>query len=178
VTEDVTEETKPRAVTQRVRGKIGPAVWVALVAASVALFAGLFYWQYVPIQQTNEEAAKAAITAASDGTAAVFSYSASTFDSDVSSAASHLTGDFLSEYQGYVQSGVAAVAQQKQVSTQATVVGAAVSELHPDSAVVLLFINQSTMSADEPAPSMAARSVQATMSKVDGKWLISSLKPV
>ena len=54
----------------------------------------------------------------------------------------------------------------------------AVSELRPDSADVLLYINQTTMAAGDPAPSQAASSVMVKLSKVDGKWLISSFNPV
>jgi Mce-associated membrane protein len=49
--------------------------------------------------------------------------------------------------------------------------------VHPDSAEVLLFINQTTTSAQNPATTMASRSVVAKLVKVDGKWLISSMKP-
>jgi Mce-associated membrane protein len=50
-------------------------------------------------------------------------------------------------------------------------------EMHPGSAQVLLFINQTTTSAQNPATSSASRSILATLTKVDGKWLISSMKP-
>jgi Mce-associated membrane protein len=55
---------------------------------------------------------------------------------------------------------------------------AAVAELHPDSAVVLVFVDQSTTSKDSPDPSMAASSVLVTLSKVHGKWLITKFDPV
>ncbi|MGH3558044.1 MAG: twin-arginine translocation pathway signal, partial [Mycobacterium sp.] len=64
------------------------------------------------------------------------------------------------------------------VKTTAAVVTGSVSELHPDSAVVLLFVNQSTTSKDTPDPSISASSVQVTLTKADGKWLISKFDPV
>jgi Mce-associated membrane protein len=50
--------------------------------------------------------------------------------------------------------------------------------MHPDSAVVLVFINQTTMSSENPDGSMAASSVKVGMKKVDGTWLIASFDPV
>ena len=64
------------------------------------------------------------------------------------------------------------------MKTTASVVRAAVSELNPDSAVVLVFINQTTQSADRPDASFTNSSVRVTLKKVDGAWLISSFDPV
>jgi Mce-associated membrane protein len=58
------------------------------------------------------------------------------------------------------------------------VVQSALSELHPDRAVVLLFINQSTTSTDKPEPAQTSSSVLVSLSKVNGSWLISKFDPV
>ena len=65
----------------------------------------------------------------------------------------------------------------KGVKTTAVVLRAALSEFHPDSAVVLLFVNQTSQSKDRPEPTMTSSSVLATMTKTDGAWLISSFNP-
>jgi Mce-associated membrane protein len=179
------EDAQPRRlkrftgrVTQRLRVNLRPAILALLVVASTALAAGLLYFQYRPDQATDATAAKAVITAASEGTVAILSYSPDTFDRDFSSAKSRLTGDFLSYYSQFTQQIVAPAAKQKSVKTSAVVVRAAASELHPDSAVVLVFINQSTVSADRPEPALTSSSVLVTLTKADDKWLISSFNPV
>lgn len=101
-----------------------------------------------------------------------------TLDQDFATARSHLAGDFLSYYDQFTQQIVAPAAKQKSLKTTAKVVRAAVSELHPDSAVVLVFVDQSTTSKDSPNPSMAASSVMVTLAKVDGNWLITKFTPV
>jgi Mce-associated membrane protein len=58
------------------------------------------------------------------------------------------------------------------------VLRAALSEFHPDSAVVLLFVNQSTQSKDRPEPTLSNSSVLVTMKKANEKWLISSFSPL
>ncbi len=164
---------------KRSSGKIIPALLALLVVASLALLGGLFYFWYLPDRDTDDAAAKAAISAASEGTVAVLSYSPDTLDRDFSSAKSHLTGDFLTYYNQFTQQIVAAAAKQKSVKTSAVVLRAALKEeFHPDSAVVLLFVNQSTQSKDRPEPTLTSSSVLVTLTKADGKWLISSFNPV
>ena len=159
------------------------ARWVPLLLAvflvgAAALSAGLYFGQYRVDQQTNSAAARSAIAAASDGTVAVLSYSPESLDHDFSAAKTHLTGDFLTYYNQFTSDIVAPAAKQKGVKTSASVVQSAVSELHSDSAVVLLFVNQSTSSKDKPDPSQSASSVLVSLKKVDGAWLISHFDPV
>ncbi|MGE5694937.1 MAG: twin-arginine translocation pathway signal [Candidatus Sericytochromatia bacterium] len=169
--------TRLRGIARRVQG--GRAAWVGGVAASVALVAALAYFVFWPDRQTDEDAERAVVAAASQGTTAVYSYGSTSIDRDIAAAKSHLTGDLLKQYEGDTAAAVAASVKQKAMKTNATVVGAAVSgRLRPDTADVLLFLNQTTTSLDSPGPSMTATRLMVTLSKVDGRWLISSLKPV
>lgn len=168
--------TRIRALVGRVRG--GRWRWAGAVVAAVALFAALAYFLYWPDQQMDEDAARSAVTAASEGTIAVYSYASTSVDRDIAAAKSHLTGEFLTQYERDASGAVASIAKQKAMKTNAAVTAAAVSQLRPDSADVLVFMNQTTTTLDSPGPSMASRSVMVTLSKVDGKWLISSIKPV
>ena len=166
------------APKKRLAGKTVPVLWIVAVVASVSLVATLFFTQYPPDPSIDGAAAQSAMDAAATGAVAVLTYSSGNFDRDVSSARTHLTGDFLAQYDQYIQTAVAPVAKQKAIKTSATVVRKAVSELQPDSAAVLVYINQTTTTADNPAPSSAASSVMVRLTKVDGKWLISSFTPV
>jgi Mce-associated membrane protein len=163
---------------RRSSGKILPAVLALLVVASLTLLGGLYWFSYRPDRATDAAAAKTAISAASEGTVAVLSYSPDTLDRDFSSAKSHLTGDFLTYYNQFTQQIVAPAAKQKSVKTSAVVLRAALSEFHADSAVVLLFVNQSTQSKDRPEPTLTSSSVVVALTKAEGKWLISSFNPV
>ena len=165
-------------VKKRSSGKIFFALLALLVVASLSLLGALFYFSYLPDRETDAAAEKAAISAASEGTVAVLSYTPDTLDHDFSSAKSHLTGDFLSYYDQFTQQIVAPAAKQKSVKTTAVVLRAALSDFHPNSAVVLLFVNQTTQSKDRPEPTMTSSSVLATMTKANGKWLISSFNPI
>ncbi|BBU21357.1 twin-arginine translocation pathway signal [Mycobacterium xenopi] len=167
-----------RRVAELLRANLVPVLVALLVVASVASAAWLFYFQYRPDRATDAAAAKSAISAATDGTVAILSYSPDSLDRDFATAKSHLTGDFLSYYNQFTDQIVAPAAKQKSLKTSAVVVRAAVSEIHPDSAVVLVFVNQSTVSKDRPDPALTSSSVLVTLTKANGKWLISSFNPV
>jgi Mce-associated membrane protein len=109
---------------------------------------------------------------------ALLSYSPDSLDKDFATAKSKLTGSFLSYYTQFTEQIVAPAAKQKAVKTEAAIVRAAVSEIGPDKAVVLVFINQTTQSKDRPDASFINSSVRVTLQKIDGGWLISSFDPV
>jgi Mce-associated membrane protein len=163
---------------RRFRSRLVAAVLAVLLIAAATLAGWLYYSWFRPDQQTDAQAAHAVITAASDGSVALLTYSPDTLDRDFASAKSHLTGSFLSYYDNFTRQIVTPAAKQKGVKTSADVVRAAVSEMHPDSAAVLLFINQITTSADKPSPALAASAVLVRLTKVNGAWLISSFDPV
>lgn len=158
--------------------KVAPLVLVLLLAVSAALAAWLYVVKYRPDVQTDAAAAQSAIDAARDGTVALLSYKPDTLNQDFAAAKSHLTGDFLNYYDQFTKEIVTPAAKEKNLTTTAQVVGAAASEMHPNSAVVLLFVNQATVSKDRPDPAMASSTVLVSLTKVHGKWLITKFQPV
>ncbi|BBZ47814.1 twin-arginine translocation pathway signal [Mycobacterium parmense] len=171
--------TSPATRTKgRTSARIVAAVLAVLVVSSLALLGALYYFSYLPGRETDVAAAKTAVAAASEGTVAILSYSPDSLDRDFSTAKSHLTGDFLSYYDQFTQQIVAPAAKQKEVKTTAVVLRAAVSDLRPDSAEILLFVNQSTQTKDRPEPTFTNSSVSVKLAKANGKWLISSFSPV
>ncbi|MGA8331032.1 MAG: twin-arginine translocation pathway signal [Mycobacterium sp.] len=148
------------------------------VTAAVALAACLFVVQYRPDRQLDDAAAQRAVRAASDGAVATLSYSSESMDRDFARARSHLTGDFLAYYDKFTKEIVIPTVQANHLSQTATVVRAAVSELESNSAVVLVFLNETTLSKDKPQPLITPSSVRITLTKVGGSWLISKLDPV
>ena len=181
-TETETQSEKRDGVLRRsarvVVGRIGAIVLAVALIASAGLAAWLYFGQYRPAQETNDAAANVALDAAKTGTVALLSYSPESLDKDFAAAKSHLTGDFLSYYTQFTQQIVTPAAKQKSVKTAASVVRAAVSEMHSDSAVVLVFINQNTTSKENPDGAFAASAVKVGLKKINDAWLISSFDPV
>jgi Mce-associated membrane protein len=159
------------------RNFVAIVIAVALIA-SAGVAAGLYFGQYRQDRETNAAAANVALDSAKNGTVALLSYSPESLDKDFANAKSNLTGDFLSYYTQFTEQIVTPAAKEKQVKTSASVVRAAVAEIHPDSAIVLLFINQVTTSKENPDGAFAASSVKVTLKKIDGRWLISAFDPV
>jgi Mce-associated membrane protein len=157
---------------------VAPLVLALLFLVSGALAAWVYVAQYRPDQQTDAAAGQSAIDAARDGIVALLSYKPDTLNQDISAAKSHLTGDFLNFYDQFTRDVVTPAAKEKKLTTTAQVVGAAASELHPNSAVVMLFVNQATVSKDRPDPAMASSTVLVSLAKIHGKWLITKFEPV
>jgi Mce-associated membrane protein len=158
-----------------------PLIPVALVLGLLAaggLAGWLYFTQLRPDTQTDGAVEQSVVNAARDGTVALLSYKPDTLNQDFAAAKSHLTGDFLNYYDQFTKQVVTPAAQTKGVTTTAQVVGAAAAELHPNSAVVLIFVNQVTASKERPDPAMASSSVLVSLTKVHGDWLITKFDPV
>ena len=158
--------------------KVVPIVLILLLLISGGAAAWLYFKQYRPDKLTDASVASTVANAASDGAVALLSYSPDSLDKDFANAKSHLSGDFLSYYNQFTEQIVAPAAKQKSLKTNARVLGAAVQELHPDSAVVLVLVDQSTSSKDNPDPAMSSSSVLVSMARVNGNWLITKFDPV
>ena len=155
-----------------------PLVLVLALLAAGGRAAWVYFTQYRPDEQTDAAVAQSAVDAARDGTVALLSYKPDTLNQDFAAAKSHLTGDFLNYYDTFTKQIVSPAAKEKAVTTTAQVVGAAASQLQPNSAVVLVFVNQVTTSRERPDPAMASSSVLVSLTKVHGTWLITKFDPV
>jgi Mce-associated membrane protein len=186
IDKSVDDTDKPQAyatttadgVAGNLRIVVVPVVLVLLLLISGGLATWLYVKDYRPDKQTGAAATQSAIDAARDGIVAVLSYKPETLSQDIAAAKSHLTGDFLNYYDQFTRDVVTPAAKEKNLTTTAQVVGAAVSELHPNSAVVLLFVNQATVSRDRPDPAMTSSTVLVSLTKLHGKWLIAKFDPV
>jgi Mce-associated membrane protein len=168
----------PRPRRARRRTWVAAGLLAVMLVASAGLAGWLYLNQYRPDQQTDAGARKVALDAATSGTVALLSYSPESLDKDFAAAKTRLTGDFLSYYTQFTEQIVTPAAKEKSVKTAASVVRAAVSSMQPDKAEVLVFINQTTTSKENPDGAFAASSVKVGLKKVDGTWLIDSFDPV
>lgn len=187
-TPDDDEQFEPAPPIRRRRRRIVPralrdlrvitVILVVLLLISGGAATWLYFKQYRPAQQTDSQVAATVKDAASDATVALLSYSSDSLEQDFANARSHLYGEFLAYYNDFTQQMVAPAAKEKSLKTTARVTGAAVSELRPDSATVLIFVDQTTTTKDSPQPTLSLNSVLVRMSRVDGNWLITKFTPV
>lgn len=169
---DIVTTTWTRAVARRWRLLAA----IGFLAISIAVAAVVYFGPHRDDRQ-SAAAAGQALAAAQQGAVALLSYAPDSLDRDLTDARSHLTGDFLTYYSQFADQILTPAAKQKDVHATATVVRAAVMNAHPDTAQVLLFINQETTSRDNPTPAQAASSVKVGLTRADDTWRISSFDP-
>lgn len=149
-----------------------------LTLAAVTLATVLYITEYRPSRQTDHAAQQVAVDAASSATVALLSYSPETLDQDLARAQTLMTGEFLTYYGKFSADIVAPAVRDKGITARAQALNAALMDLTPTTAKVLVFLNQETTSRDRPEPSLTASSVVVTLDRVDTVWLISALDPV
>ena len=160
------------------RWRLSVVLPLALLALSAAAAASVYWFLLRPDQMTDADAQQQVIAAAKEGTEAVLSYSPENLDQSLATAKSHLTGGFLDEYSTFTDEVVRPAVTQRGVKTEANVARAAVSQMDPGRAQVLIFVNQVTTSKERPSPALATSSVMVTMVENGGRWLISEFKPI
>lgn len=155
-----------------------PILVTAFVIGSLGLAGGTYFFRYEPDSQIGDAAVQQAVRAAAEGTVAMLSYSPESLDHDFARARSHLTGDLLAYYTVFSEETLRPTAEEQRMATSARVIRAAVSEMRQDSAVVLMFVNQSTETKEKPQPTVTDSNVLVTMAKIDGSWLIAKFDPL
>lgn len=176
-TPDAEEQGVPPGPPGR-RWRLSVGLPVALLAVSAVAAASVYWFLFRPDQLTDANAQQQVIAAAKEGTEAVLSYSPENLDQSLATAKSHLTGGFLGEYSTFTDEVVRPAVTQRGVKTEANVARAAVSQMDPGRAQVLIFVNQVTTSKERPSPALATSSVMVTMVENGGRWLISEFKPI
>ena len=125
-----------------------------------------------------EQARTEAVDAASEQALAMLAYDYTGVDEQLAAAADGLTGDFKDEYTALVGDVIAPAAKEKSLTVQVTVLGAAIVSAEPDTATVLLFLNQITTSSDAPEAASSGSRVRMSVEKADGRWLTNNLEPI
>jgi Mce-associated membrane protein len=170
------DDTKPpRPLRTRVAHILAYGI---LPAVALLLAAAAGYLKWVDGSARNAEVARAeSVQAAIDSTVAMLSYRPDTVEQNLAAARDRMTGAFRDSYSSLTHDVVIPGATQRQISAAATVPAAASVSATATHAVVLVFVNQSTIIGNDP-PSSTASSVKVTLEKVHDRWLISQFDPV
>ncbi|OSC41123.1 hypothetical protein [Mycobacterium decipiens] len=156
----------------------GLLAWVVLpgLAFLLTIAAGFLRWQYDTLRD-SKIAGVQALQAARDGTVAMLSYQPETVDKDLTAARDHLTGSFRDSYTELTNDVVIPGAKQQRISAVARVPAAATVSASWNHAVVLVFVDQTTVIGDG-APTDMASTVRVKLDKVGDQWLISEFQPI
>jgi Mce-associated membrane protein len=151
-----------------------------LTAAFVGLAAmgGALYWQRVDMR--GAQAARDDLgPLAQKQIPAVFNYDYKTVERSLSDAYNLLTPDYRREFENRANSDIIPQARQREVVSQANVVGVGVMDAQRNSAAVMVYINRTVSdksSRDRPIYDGARLRVE--YKRIDGKWLINYITPI
>lgn len=154
------------------------ALCAVVVAGIVALAAigGALYWQRASLRA--EQATRAAIVPlAADQVPRVFGYDYQTIERSLTEAANLLTPTYRREFEDRVNKDIIPQARDRQVVSQANVVGVGVLEAERDSGSVMVYLNR-TITDKTRQPAYDGSRLKVDYQKIDGRWLISYITPI
>lgn len=106
----------------------------------------------------------------------MLSFDYRTFDADSAKVQPLLAGPFRSEFTSTMAAQIKPLAQKSKSVVRARVYDVGVVNASERSVTVLAFVNQAKTSSDLERPAIDQNRVIATLTKVDGRWLISGLR--
>lgn len=169
--DDDVEEAEPGD-----RMRMAKQVLVVLALVALVLSGAVFYLLHrVNDARAADEAGDEAISAARAHAQDLLSYDYRSLDSDFQRGLAATTGGFHKQYQQTTSQLVRPQATKQKVIVQAAVMNAGLISAGDDNATVLLFVDRVTTKAGQKKPTFNQDRVRMSMTKVNGKWLVSKL---
>ncbi|WP_102141560.1 mammalian cell entry protein [Mycobacterium hubeiense] len=163
-----------RSWTARLVGFV--AVLLAIGVVALAGVGGAMYWNRVELR--GEQTTRATVAPlAVDQIPKVFGYDYQTVETSLTDAYNLLTPEYRQEFQERATKDIIPQARDRQVISQANVVGVGVLTAQRNSASVMVYMNR-TVTDKSRQPVYDGSRLKVDYEKVDGKWLISYIKPI
>lgn len=151
-----------------------------MTAAFVGLAAvgGSLYWQRV--ETRGEQAAREELgPLAQKQIPTVFTYDYKTVEGSLTEAYNMLTPDYRREFEDRANSDIIPEAREREVVSQANVVGVGVMDAHRNSAAVMVYINRTVSEeSNRDQPIYDGARLRVEYKRIDGKWLINYITPI
>jgi Mce-associated membrane protein len=152
------------------------AILLAVVAVLAAGTAG-WAWHQADVVQGRENAAHAALAAATGATQAIFSYDYRRFDASVANGRQFVTGQFAEEYAS-TTANLQAAAEKEHAVVRAEVSAASVVQAAPDRVEVLVYVNQYRRNVNIDGEKVDQNRVVLVMVPVGGDWKVAGAAAV
>lgn len=159
------------------RGRRTALLVVAALLTIAALAAVVVGQLWLHGQRSSDDRAAAVREAADRAVTAVLSYDYRRIEAGMEKTADLLTGDAQTQYVD-VQEPLLATAPQLKAVVTAEVKSSTVLEHDEESARVLLFVDQLSSSKKLTQPQLDQSRVVVTLTREDGRWLVSTLSAI
>lgn len=129
------------------------------------------------LDRAEQEAAagRAAQASAERAAGAVLAYDFRTLEEDRDAATRFMTEEYAKDYVGTFDTAVVEAATESKAQVTVEVQGAAVLSASVDTVRVLLFLDQTTLTADAAEPKLALNRVEMIMVEDGGTWKVSDI---
>jgi Mce-associated membrane protein len=148
------------------------------VLAAVAIGLAAYFVNQAGRAEAYQDALNRATSAAENAAVPVLSYSHESLEADRDAAAKFLTEDYQQKYVDTYELVIEGAPQTK-ATVEAEVLAAAPMVVgegrDPDRVSVLVFVDQTTVSADSQQPNRFLNRAQFDMVNVDGTWLVEDI---
>lgn len=152
------------------------AVLVAIAFVGLAGAAGWLYWNRVELRAEQSTRSELAPLAARQ-IPAVFGYDYQTVERSLTDAESMLTPDYRREFERRAYTDIIPHVRERQVVSQANVVGVGVLTARRNSASVMVYLNRTITDKSRQSVYDGSR-LRVDYQKADGKWLINYITPI
>ncbi|MGV0641863.1 mammalian cell entry protein [Mycolicibacterium sp. XJ879] len=149
---------------------------LAVAFVTAAGVGGAMYWNRVELR--GEQAARAELAPlAEKQIPQVFGYDYQTVERSLNEVYPMLTPAYRQEFQDRAAKDIIPQARERQLVSQANVVGVGVMKAQRNSASVMVYMNRTiTDKAEEPI--YDGSRLRVDYQKIDGKWLIEYITPI
>jgi len=160
------------------RWRLTAGLSILLACAFVAL-AGAGGWMFwTRIETTREQAARAELAPlAAQQIPRVFGYDYQTVERSLNEIYPLLTPSYRQEFQDRATKDIIPQARERQLVSQANVVGTGVLAAQRNSASVMVYMNR-TVTDKSKQPIYDGSRLKVDYVKIDGKWLINYITPI
>jgi len=158
----------------RLVGALIVALSVVFVAGGVV--GGSLYWSGVELR--GEQSARAELPPlAVDQIPRVFGYDYQTVERSLNDIYPMLTPSYREEFQDRANKDIIPQARERQLVSQANVVGVGVLDAQRTTASVMVYMNRTVTDKDRQ-PVYDGSRLRVDYQKIDGKWLINYITPI
>ena len=152
------------------------AVLLAVGFVGLAGAAGWLYWNHVEL--SGEQTARAEVAPlAAEQIAHVFGYDYQTVERSLNDVYPLLTPTYRGEFQDRAVKDIIPQARERQLVSQANVVGVGVLSAQRNSASVMVYLNR-TLTDKSKQPVYDGSRLKVDYQRIDGKWLIQYITPI